>query len=167
MAVSAMVVAMASDRSLWLRTWAFAGARPKANADTSEMPAARYTMLDMRNLPVGSRLEARPRCNTRSLTRICIRISRSEPPTLSAGPVPLRRRATAAHTTPLVRICIRRRRVARDARADAESIAVAVGLVRIALLVRSGIIALLLLHSGIVGIRRGAWVGALGILVGR
>src|SRR6516162_7145275 len=86
MAVKAMVIAMASDRSLWLRTWAFAaGARPKANADTSEMPAARYAMLDMSNLPIGSRIDARPRSDTRSSIRICIRISRSEPPTLSAG----------------------------------------------------------------------------------
>src|ERR1700730_5431390 len=44
----AIVVAMASDRSLWARSWAFAEvARPQASAEASETPAIRNAILDM------------------------------------------------------------------------------------------------------------------------
>src|SRR5438552_3090004 len=48
-----MAVAMASDRSLWLTSWAFAGvARPKASADASESPAIAHAVLDMGRPPL-------------------------------------------------------------------------------------------------------------------
>src|SRR6516225_4628325 len=52
-----MVVAMPSDKSLWARSCACAaGARPKASADTSEMPAARRKVLDMRTSQLAAAL---------------------------------------------------------------------------------------------------------------
>src|SRR6266852_1703541 len=55
----AIVVAMASEMSLWARSWAFAEpARPQASADATETPAIRNAILDM-----GMHLPGERRCS--------------------------------------------------------------------------------------------------------
>src|SRR5262249_15492052 len=54
-----IVVAMASERSLWARSWAFAEpARPQASAEATETPAIRNAVLDM-----GMHLPGECRCS--------------------------------------------------------------------------------------------------------
>src|SRR6266853_203966 len=55
----AIVVAMASEMSLWPRSWAFAElTRPQASAETTETPAIRNAVLDM-----GMHLPGESRCS--------------------------------------------------------------------------------------------------------
>src|SRR5713101_355760 len=55
----AIVVAMASDISLWVRSWAFAEpARPQTSAEATETPAIRNAILDM-----GMHLPGESRCS--------------------------------------------------------------------------------------------------------
>src|SRR6202030_521557 len=73
MVARAIVVAMASDRSLWARSWAFAEvARPQASADATETPAIRNAILDMGYTSL-VRAAAGAACpHNRLLSRICI-----------------------------------------------------------------------------------------------
>src|SRR5215468_7573038 len=55
----AIVVAMASDMSLWVGSWAFAEpAKPQASAEATETPAIRNAVLDM-----GMHLPGESRCS--------------------------------------------------------------------------------------------------------
>src|SRR6267154_140809 len=56
MAVVAIVVAVATDKSLWVRSWASApAAKTQARAPASATPTRRYSVMDMRDPPGGQK----------------------------------------------------------------------------------------------------------------